>query len=138
MNRRDLVAELAERLEIDKKTADAGLQTFIDVVTDTVAKGEPVQISGFAKYVRRDIPAKPRRKGRNPATGEEIWLNPKPASKSVKITPLKAFKDAVLTGKRAPAKKSPAKKRTAKKTTAKRAPAKKTTKKTTARKGIRR
>ncbi len=142
MNRRDLVAELAERLETDKKTADAGLQTFIDVVTDTVAKGEPVQISGFAKYVRRDIPAKPRRMGRNPATGEEIWLNPKPASKSVKITPLKAFKDAVLTGKRVPTKKAPAKKRTAAKKMVKRAPAKKTakktTKKTTARKGVRR
>src|SRR5262245_20680169 len=131
MNRRDLVTELSERLEIDRKTADAGLQAFIDTVTDTVAKGEPVAISGFAKFVRRDIPAKPRRLGRNPATGEEIWLNPKPASKSVKVTPLKAFKDAVPTGKRASAKKAPAKKRAAAKKTAKRAPAKKTAKKTT-------
>jgi nucleoid DNA-binding protein len=134
MNRRDLVAELAERLEIDKKSADAGLQAFIDTVTDSVAKGDPVAITGFAKFVRRDIPAKPRRLGRNPATGEEMWLAPKPASKSVKITPLKAFKDAVLTGKRAPAKKKAAAKRTTtKKTTAKRAPAKKTAKKTTRR-----
>jgi nucleoid DNA-binding protein len=132
MNRRDLVAELAERLEIDKKSADAGLQAFIDTVTDSVAKGDPVAITGFAKFVRRDIPAKPRRLGRNPATGEEMWLAPKPASKSVKITPLKAFKDAVLTGKRAPAKKKAAAKRTtAKKSTAKRAPAKKTAKKAT-------
>jgi nucleoid DNA-binding protein len=131
MNRRELVAELADRLETDKRAADAGLQAFIDVVTDTVAKGEPVAISGFAKYIRRDVPAKPRRRGRNPATGEEIWLNPKPASKSVRITPLKAFKDAVLTGKRASAKKSPAKKRAAVKKTAKRAPAKKTAKKAT-------
>ncbi|HEY7105738.1 MAG TPA: HU family DNA-binding protein [Acidimicrobiia bacterium] len=130
MNRRELVAELADRLETDKRTADAGLQAFIDTVTDTVAKGEPVAISGFAKYVRRDVPAKPRRRGRNPATGEEIWLNPKPASKSVRITPLKAFKDAVLTGKRASAKKSPAKKRATAKKAAKRAPAKKTAKKT--------
>ncbi|HXY91293.1 MAG TPA: HU family DNA-binding protein, partial [Acidimicrobiia bacterium] len=120
MNRRDLVAELAERAETDKRSADASLQVFIDIVTDTVAKGEPVAISGFAKFARRDVPAKPRRLGRNPATGEEIWLAPKPASKSVKITPLKAFKDAVLTGKRAPAKKKAApRKTTAKKTTAK-------------------
>src|SRR5215211_7035668 len=94
MNRRDLVAELAERTDTDKRTADATFQAFIDVVTDTVATGEPVAISGFAKFARRDVPAKPRRKGRNPATGEEIWLAPKPASRSVKITPLKAFKDA--------------------------------------------
>ena len=103
MNRRELIAALAERLDIDKRTADAALQAFIDIITDTVSKGEAVAISGFAKFARRDVPAKPRRMGRNPATGEEIWLNPKPASRSVKITPLKAFKDAVLTGKRAPA-----------------------------------
>jgi DNA-binding protein HU-beta len=123
MNRRDLVADLAERTDTDKRTADAALQAFIDAVTDTVAKGEPVAISGFCKFVRRDVPAKPRRMGRNPATGEEMMLAPKPASKSVRITPLKAFKDAVISGK--PKKKAPAKKATAKKATAKRAPARK-------------
>jgi len=128
MNRRDLVAALAERTDSDKRTADAALQAFIDVITDNVATGEPVAISGFAKFARRDVPAKPRRKGRNPATGEEIWLAPKPASRSVKITPLKAFKDSVIRGKRAPAKKTAAKKTTARKSTAK-----KTAKKTTAR-----
>ena len=37
MNRRDLVAELAERTDTDKRTADANLQAFIDTITDTVA-----------------------------------------------------------------------------------------------------
>jgi len=130
MNRRDLVADLAERTDTDKRTADAALQAFIDAVTDTVAKGEPVAISGFCKFVRRDVPAKPRRMGRNPATGEEMMLAAKPASKSVRITPLKAFKDAVISGKpkkKAAAKKSTAKKAAAKKSAAKRAPAKKST-----------
>jgi DNA-binding protein HU-beta len=139
MNRRDLVADLAERTDTDKRTADAALQAFIDAVTDTVAKGEPVAISGFCKFVRRDVPAKPRRMGRNPATGEEMMLAPKPASKSVRITPLKAFKDAVISGKpkkkavkkatakKATAKKAPAKKAAAKKSAARRSPAKKTT-----------
>jgi DNA-binding protein HU-beta len=135
MNRRELVAELAERTDSDKRSADAALQAFIDAVTDTVAKGEPVAISGFCKFVRRDVAAKPRRMGRNPATGEEMMLAPKPASKSVRITPLKAFKDAVISGKprkkaatkKAAAKKSAAKKSTAKKSTAKRGPAKKST-----------
>jgi DNA-binding protein HU-beta len=127
MNRRDLIAALAERIETDKRNAETALQSFIDVITDTVSKGEAVAISGFAKFTRRDVPAKPRRMGRNPATGEEIMLAPKPASRSVKITPLKAFKDAVISGKRAPAKK---------KTVAKKAPAKKkaVAKKTTAKK----
>ena len=39
MNRRELVAALAERTETDKRTADAALQAFIDTVTETVAVG---------------------------------------------------------------------------------------------------
>ena len=54
MNRRELVAALSERLEIDKRAADAGLQAFIDTVTETVSKGETVLISGFAKFARVD------------------------------------------------------------------------------------
>ena len=136
MNRRDLIAALAERIETDKRSAEEALQGFIDVITDTVAKGEAVAISGFAKFARVDRKA---RMGRNPQTGEAIQIK---ASRRARITPLKAFKDAVLTGKRAPAKKAPAKKKAVarkapakKKAVAKKAPAKKTTaKKTTARK----
>jgi DNA-binding protein HU-beta len=149
MNRRELVAALAERTETDKRTADANLQAFIDTITDTVSSGEVVVISGFAKFARVDRPA---RMGRNPQTGEAIRIK---ASRRARVTPLKAFKDAVLTGKRpakkAPAKKAaparktaakkaaPAKKAPAKKTVARKAPAKKTTaKKTTAKKTTRR
>jgi nucleoid DNA-binding protein len=44
----------------------------------------------------RKIPAKPARMGRNPATGEEMMLPPKPASKKIRATPLKKLKDLVL------------------------------------------
>ena len=59
--------------------------------------------------------------GRNPATGEAIKIK---ASRKARITPLKAFKDSVNSGK--VVKKAPAKKAPAKKTAAKKAPAKKT------------
>jgi DNA-binding protein HU-beta len=132
MNRRELVATLAERTETDKRTADAALQAFIDVVTDTVASGEPVAITGFAKFARKDVAAKPARDGINPFTGEPQRFAAKPASKTVRVTALKKFKDAVA----APRKKAPAKKATAKKAApARKAPAKRTTaKKTTAKK----
>jgi DNA-binding protein HU-beta len=113
MNRRDLVTELADRTESDKRSADTSLQALIDIITDTVAEGEAVSISGFAKFARVDRAA---RMGRNPQTGEPIQIK---ASRRARITPLKAFKDAVLVGKRAPAKKS------AKKSTAKKSPASK-------------
>ena len=131
MNRRDLVAALAERTDSDRRSADAALQAFIDTITETVATGEPVMISGFVKFARVDRAA---RMGRNPQTGEQIRIK---ASRRVRVTPLKAFKDAVVTGKKAPAKKAPVKKATtakapARKTAAKKAPAKKTVAKKTA------
>jgi DNA-binding protein HU-beta len=116
MNRRELVAALAERLDTDKRSADAALTAVTETITATVSKGEVVVISGFAKFARVDRPA---RMGRNPQTGEAIRIK---ASRRARITPLKAFKDAVLTGKAAPAKKAaPARKAVAKKAPAKKA-----------------
>ncbi|MEX0663351.1 MAG: HU family DNA-binding protein [Acidimicrobiia bacterium] len=105
MNRKELVTAIAEDLDADKRSTDAFLSAFIDVVTTTVSNGEPITITGFAKFARRDVAAKPKRQVRNPATGETMWAKPKPASKAVKITPLKAFKDAVLASKRGGVKK---------------------------------
>ncbi|MEZ5208300.1 MAG: HU family DNA-binding protein [Acidimicrobiales bacterium] len=93
MNRRELVLALSERTEIDRKTVDAVIAAFTEVVTETVAKGDPVSLPGFAKFARVDTKA---RMGRNPATGEQIKI---PARRKARITPLKAFKDAVLAGK---------------------------------------
>jgi DNA-binding protein HU-beta len=107
MNRRELVLALSERLEVDRRTADNTVGTILEIITETVAKGEPVAISGFAKFARRDLPA---RTVRNNFTGEMVK---RPASKKVRITPLKAFKDAAISGK--VVKKAAAKKTTAKK-----------------------
>jgi DNA-binding protein HU-beta len=115
MNRRDLVLALAEHTDTDRKTADEFLTAFVEVVTETVSTGEPVAISGFAKFARVDRSA---RMGRNPATGEQIHIK---ASRKARITPLKAFKDSVNSGK-APARKKASAKKSA---TKKKAPAKK-------------
>lgn len=126
MNRSQLVTALSERIDTTRREADTVLTSIVDLITATVAAGEDVAISGFAKFRRVDRPA---RMGRNPATGETIRIK---AKRSAKITPLKSFKDAVLSGKApAAAKKAPAKKTVAKKAPAKKAPAKK---KATARK----
>ena len=120
MNKRELAAVLAERLDIDKKTALEFVDEFITTVTDTVATGEDVVLTGFAKF--RRVQRGPRL-ARNPQTGATVKV---PAKKAAKITPLKAFKDQVIAGKKAPAKKAPAKKAPAKKVAkkaAKKAPA---------------
>jgi DNA-binding protein HU-beta len=129
LNRRELNNAVAQHIGADAKEVERVLNGFTDVVTQTVSRGEQVAISGFAKFARVERAA---RMGRNPATGEQIHIK---ASKKARITPLKAFKDAVLGGsakkggvkkaaaKRTPAKKGPATKKAvgAKKTTAKKA-----------------
>jgi DNA-binding protein HU-beta len=132
VNRSQLLNEVAERNELTRREADQLVTSIVDIITETVSTGEDVTISGFAKFRRVDRPA---RMGRNPATGETIKIA---AKRQAKVTPLKAFKDAVLSGKKTAAKKTtakkaPAKKAPAKKTTARKAPAKKTAKKTTRR-----
>ena len=145
MNRRELIAAIAAHSDAEPKTVDAVLRGFTDVVSATVSKGDPVVITGFAKFAKIQTKA---RMGRNPATGEAIKIK---ASKKARITPLKAFKDIVLgtapapkltkatAAKAAPARATPAKaatkaaprtaaaKTTANKTTANKTAAKRTT-----------
>jgi DNA-binding protein HU-beta len=120
VNRSQLLNELAELNDWSRREADQFLTSLTDLITATVSKGDDVAISGFAKFRRIDRPA---RMARNPATGEQVRVA---AKRVARITPLKAFKDSVLSGKKAPAKKAPAKKAPARKTAAKKAPAKKT------------
>jgi DNA-binding protein HU-beta len=96
LNRRELVNAVAAQAELYAKQVDAVLRSFTDVVTAVVAKGEPVAISGFAKFAKVERAA---RMGRNPATGEPVKIK---ASKKARITPLKAFKDAVMAPSQAP------------------------------------
>jgi DNA-binding protein HU-beta len=140
VNRRDLVQAVASQTGVERREVDTVLKGFTDVVTAVVSKGEPVSISGFAKFVKVDRPA---RMGRNPQTQQPVRIK---ASKKARITPLKGFKDAVVKTSLAPklergvwppapaAKKATAKKATAKKATAKKATAKKATARSPARK----
>ena len=146
MNRRELVQAVAAHTGSDTREVDNVLRGFTDVVTATVAKGEPVAITGFAKFAKIERGA---RMGRNPATGEAIRIK---ASKKARITPLKAFKDAVMTpslapklGKgvsggtaAAPARKTTAKKAPARTTTARKTAARPAARKAPAKKAVRR
>ena len=96
MNRRELVQAVAAHSGMEARQVDAVLKSTTEVITAVVAKGEPVSLSGFAKFAKQERPA---RMGRNPATGEQIRIK---ASKKARITPLKAFKDAVMRPSQAP------------------------------------
>ena len=96
MNKRDLAKSVAVHADVDLSTVSKVLEAFTDVVTSIVSKGEPVVLTGFAKFTKVERAA---RMGRNPATGEQIHIK---ASKRARITPAKTFKDAVLAPSKAP------------------------------------
>ena len=96
MNRRELVNAIAAHTGQDRKTVDEVLKGFTDVTTAVVSKGEPVAITGFAKFSMRETKAGMRK---NNFTGEMMKVK---ASKKARVLPLKGFKDAVATPSSAP------------------------------------
>ena len=89
MNKSDLIAALAAKTGSTKKDAEATLNAFVDVVTETLVKGEKVQLVGFGSF---EVRKRAARKGRNPQTKEEIKI---PASKAPVYKAGKALKDLV-------------------------------------------
>ncbi len=88
-NKADLIDGVASKTGLTKKDATAAVEALFDVVTDTLADGERVQVIGFGSFEVRERAA---RKGRNPQTGEEIEI---PATKVPAFKAGKGLKDAV-------------------------------------------
>ena len=89
MTKTQLVANLAEEMGGDKKSANAALDALTAVVTREVAAGGAVTLPGIGKIACRH---RPERMVRNPQTQE---MMKKPAAKQVKMTIAKALKDSV-------------------------------------------
>src|SRR5437763_16642228 len=83
-----LAANLAETHELSKKQTEAVLGDMVGLVTKHLKKGDRIRIGGLGILVVRKRAA---RKGRNPATGEEIQIK---ASKKVAFRAGKELKEA--------------------------------------------
>lgn len=57
-----------------KQQSTAIIENLIEIIKNTLESGEDVLISGFGKFCVRE---KNERKGRNPATGEDLMLAPR-------------------------------------------------------------
>jgi nucleoid DNA-binding protein len=91
-----LAAHLAERSAIEPKSVKAVLAALEDTILGSVHKkgaGE-FTLSGLLKIVVQAVPAKKKRFGKDPFTGEDRWFPAKPASVRIKARPLKKLKDA--------------------------------------------
>jgi DNA-binding protein HU-beta len=90
-----LVNQVAERADLSRADTKAALEALEEVVLEELGNAEKVRIGGIVQLVVRVKDATKSRKGRNPATGEEITIAPKPASVTVRARPLAKAKAAL-------------------------------------------
>jgi nucleoid DNA-binding protein len=90
-----LATAVADRTGLTKADAKRALEALEDVVLEEIGNAEKVRIGGLVQLTVRVKPAQKSRKGRNPATGEEITIAAKPASVDVRARPLAKAKGAL-------------------------------------------
>ena len=90
-----LATAVADRAQLSRADAKRALAAFDEVVLDELGNAEKVRIGGLVQLTVRVRPAQKARKGRNPATGEEITIAAKPASVDLRARPLARAKGAL-------------------------------------------
>ena len=89
MNKTELIAAVANEAEITKKDAEKVVKAVFSVISDSLTKGDKVQIIGFGTFEVRQRKA---REGRNPRNNEPIQIE---ASKTPAFKAGKQLKDLV-------------------------------------------
>jgi DNA-binding protein HU-beta len=96
-----LASEVADRSGLSKSDAKAAIDALEAIVLEQLGDAEKVRIAGVVQLNVRVKEATKARKGRNPATGEEITIAPKPASVTLRARPLAKAKAALPTVQKA-------------------------------------
>ena len=93
-----LIAHLVEQSGVEPKAAKAVFAALETAILGSVHKkgsGE-FTLPGLMKIGLLQVPAKKKRFGKDPFTGEERWFPAKPASVKIKTRALKKLKDATV------------------------------------------
>lgn len=89
MTKAELVEEVASQSELTKKDAEVIVQTVLDSITQSLQRGEKIELRGFGSFrIRR----RSARQGRNPKTGTGVVV---PAKKVPYFKPGKELKDLI-------------------------------------------
>jgi nucleoid DNA-binding protein len=98
LSKSGLIAHIAAQANVEAKTVKAVLAGLESTVLASVHKKGVGQFTlpGLFKINAVKVPAKPKRKGKNPFTGLEQVFAAKPATVKVKVRPLKKLKDAAV------------------------------------------
>jgi DNA-binding protein HU-beta len=89
MNKAELVALVADKVDLTKKATEEVINILFDTISETLETGEKVVISGFGTF---EIRSRVARVGRNPRTGADIDI---PAQKTPAFRTGKVLKDMV-------------------------------------------
>jgi len=74
MNKAKLIEKVSERAKIPSKATKVVVNTIFDSMTESLEKGERIEIRGFGSFTVREYAAY---KGRNPKTGKVVDIPPK-------------------------------------------------------------
>ena len=77
-NKAELVSAIAAETKLSKADAQRALESFINITTKALKKGERVTLIGFGSF---SVSKRAARKGRNPQTGKEIKISAKKVAK---------------------------------------------------------
>ncbi len=71
LTKTQIVEEISIRNGFTRKKSAETVETLLEIIKRTLGSGDDVLISGFGKFCVKE---KKERKGRNPATGEDLML----------------------------------------------------------------
>jgi len=74
LTKAQIIEEIRTKNGFTLKKSTETVEILLETIKKTLETGEDVLISGFGKFCVRD---KRQRKGRNPATGEDMILEPR-------------------------------------------------------------
>ncbi len=96
LSKTEILNALSEETGQSKKDVGAVLDALENLIESNIRKGPGVfNMPGLMKIYVHVKPATKERIGRNPANGEEITIKARPASKVVKVRPLKKLKEMI-------------------------------------------
>lgn len=104
MNKAELVDAIAAAATISKAQAEKALNSTMESISGSLAKGNSVSLIGFGTF---SVSQRGARKGKNPRTGETIKIA---ARKVAKFKAGKGLSETVKTGRAAKKAAAPAKK----------------------------
>ncbi len=91
----EVYSTISQKTGLTKRDVAAVFDELGVVIQRSLKKHKEFKMPGLCKMVVKRKPATKARKGRNPFTGEEIMIKAKPASKTVRIRPLKDLKEMI-------------------------------------------